>query len=74
MLYLQHGFYNILFKIKHKLYIASVPASPPPPTHTQGKILGAHLLWCNDIDRGRLKNAKRKLSQCKFVVHKAHVK
>jgi hypothetical protein len=32
MLCLQHGFYNIIFKIKHKLYIASeVSPSPPPP-------------------------------------------
>jgi hypothetical protein len=27
MLYLQHDFYNIIFKIKHKLYIASGSAS-----------------------------------------------
>jgi hypothetical protein len=37
MLYLQQDFYNILFKIKCKLYIASGLAP-------QGKILGAHLL------------------------------
>jgi hypothetical protein len=30
MLYLQHDFYNISFKIKHKLYIAS--GSDPPPS------------------------------------------
>jgi hypothetical protein len=28
---LQHDFYNIIFKIKHKLYIASGSAPPPPP-------------------------------------------
>jgi hypothetical protein len=37
MLYLQRDFYNIIFKIKNKLYIAS--GSAPP----QRKILGAHL-------------------------------
>jgi hypothetical protein len=30
MLYLQHDFYNIIFKIKHKLYTASGYAPPPP--------------------------------------------
>jgi hypothetical protein len=42
ILYLQHDFYNIIFKIKHKLYIATESAltSLPPP---QGKILGAHV-------------------------------
>jgi hypothetical protein len=39
MLYLQHDFYNITFKIEHKLYTAS--GSDPPP---QGKILGACLV------------------------------
>jgi hypothetical protein len=34
MFYLQHGFYNIIFKIKHKLYIASGSAPHPTP---QGK-------------------------------------
>jgi hypothetical protein len=29
MLYLQHDFYNIIFKIKHKLYIALGLAPPP---------------------------------------------
>jgi hypothetical protein len=29
MLYLQHDFYNITFKVKHKLYIASGSAPPP---------------------------------------------
>jgi hypothetical protein len=38
ILYSQHDFYNIIFKIKHKLYIAS--GSDPPP---QEKILGAQL-------------------------------
>jgi hypothetical protein len=42
MLYLQHYFCNIIFKIKHKLYIASGTASPPPPP--RGKIMGAHLI------------------------------
>jgi hypothetical protein len=35
-----HDFYNIIFKIKCKLYIASWSAPPPPP---QGKILVAHV-------------------------------
>jgi hypothetical protein len=43
MLYLRHDFYNIIFKIKHKSYIASGLATPPPPH--QRKILGAHLLY-----------------------------
>ena len=30
MLYLQQDFYNIIFKIKHNLYIASGSAPPPP--------------------------------------------
>jgi hypothetical protein len=30
-LFLQHGFYNIIFKIKHKLYIPSGSATSPPP-------------------------------------------
>ena len=46
-LYLQIDFYNIIFKIKHKLYIASVSAPYPSPL----KILGAHLVktisFCN---------------------------
>jgi hypothetical protein len=29
ILYLQHEFYNMIFKIKHKLHTAS--GSPPPP-------------------------------------------
>jgi hypothetical protein len=43
MLYLQHDFYNIVFKITHKLSIALVSAPPPPPASTKGKILGVHL-------------------------------
>ena len=39
-LYLRH-FYNIIFKIKHKLYKVSVSA-PSPPSH-QKKIVGVHL-------------------------------
>jgi hypothetical protein len=31
MLCLRHDFYNIIFKIKNKLYIASGTAPPPPP-------------------------------------------
>jgi len=32
MLRLRHNFYNIIFKIKHKLYVASElnPPAPPP--------------------------------------------
>jgi hypothetical protein len=37
MLYLRHDFYNIIFKLKHKLYIVS--GSSP----RQRKLLGAHL-------------------------------
>jgi hypothetical protein len=39
MLYLRHDFDNMIFKTKHKLYIAS--GSAPP----QWKILGAHLVY-----------------------------
>jgi hypothetical protein len=39
MLCLQHDFYNIIFKIEHKLYTASW-STPHPPT-PQGRILGA---------------------------------
>jgi hypothetical protein len=38
ILHLQHDFYNTIFKITHKLYIAS--GSAPRP---QGNILGVHL-------------------------------
>ena len=37
-LYLQHDFYNIIFKIKPKLYIDTGSATVPP----QGKLLGAY--------------------------------
>jgi hypothetical protein len=30
-LYLRHDFYNIISKIKHKLYITSGSSPPPPP-------------------------------------------
>jgi hypothetical protein len=40
MLHLQHEFYNLIFKIKHKLYIAS---GCPRPSLCERKILGAHL-------------------------------
>jgi hypothetical protein len=37
MLYLQHNFCNIIFKIKHKLYRASGTATyPPPPPPNSG--------------------------------------
>jgi hypothetical protein len=32
LLYLRHDFYNIIFKIKHKLYIASGSGPTPHPT------------------------------------------
>jgi hypothetical protein len=32
-LYLGHDFYNIIFKIEHKLYIASGSGPPPPPAN-----------------------------------------
>jgi hypothetical protein len=41
VLYLQHDFYNMIFKIKHKLYTASRSARTHPPT--QGKIVGGQL-------------------------------
>jgi hypothetical protein len=31
MLHLQHDFYNIILKIKHKLLFASRSVPPPPP-------------------------------------------
>jgi hypothetical protein len=43
MLCLQHDYYNIVFKIKHKLYIVSGSAPPPP----RRKILAAHLIQDN---------------------------
>jgi hypothetical protein len=36
MLYLQDDFYNIIFKIKHKFYIASGSALLPPPMKNSG--------------------------------------
>jgi hypothetical protein len=41
MLCLLQDFYNIIFKIKHKLYVTSGSAPTPPPP--QGKIVGTHL-------------------------------
>jgi hypothetical protein len=38
MLYLQHDFYNIIFKIKHKLHIVS--GSAPPPRKNPGCMPG----------------------------------
>jgi hypothetical protein len=42
MLYLQHDFYNIILKIKLKLYIASGKRPPRPPS-PHGEILGVQL-------------------------------
>jgi hypothetical protein len=42
MLCLQHDFCNIIFKIKHKLYIDSGSALPPPP---QRKNSGCTAEW-----------------------------
>jgi hypothetical protein len=36
ILYLQHDFYDIVLKIKHKLYIASGSAPPPLPRKNSG--------------------------------------
>jgi len=33
-LYSWHYIYNLIFKMKHKLYSASQSANIPPPTHT----------------------------------------
>jgi hypothetical protein len=44
MLYLQHDLYNVIFKTKNKLYIAS--GSTP---HSPRNILGAHLR-CDNSD------------------------
>jgi hypothetical protein len=35
-LYLGHAFYNTIFKIKYKLYIAAGSAPPPPPMKSSG--------------------------------------
>jgi uncharacterized protein (DUF779 family) len=40
MVYVQHDFYKIIFKIKQKLYMVSGSA---PMCFPQGKNLGAHL-------------------------------
>jgi hypothetical protein len=53
MLYLQHDFCNIIFKIKHKLYIPSGLGSPPPP---QTKILGAHLMNMDIVHAFHIRN------------------
>jgi hypothetical protein len=51
MLYLQHDLYNIILKMKHKLYITSGSAPPPP----ERKILGARttlvVLFGKDVVR-----------------------
>jgi hypothetical protein len=52
-LYPGHDFYNIIFKVKHKLYIASgsaMPPTPPPAPTPQRKILGMHLLHAEHCD------------------------
>jgi hypothetical protein len=54
MLYLRHDFYNMIFKMEHKLYIASGSAPPPPPPPSE-KILGAHLVVHVSIDLARFK-------------------
>jgi hypothetical protein len=48
MLYLQHDFYNMIFKIEPRLYIAS--GSVPPPPNPKRKILGAHLAICIQLN------------------------
>jgi hypothetical protein len=45
MLCLQHGFYNVIFKIEHKFYVASGSAPPPP-----GRILGAHVIYIETLE------------------------
>ena len=39
MLYIRHDFYNIILKIKHKLYIASGSASSSPGCSPETQIL-----------------------------------
>jgi hypothetical protein len=46
MLCLQHGFYNIIFKIKHKLHIASGSAPPPLRKNTGS---AAYTQWCTNV-------------------------
>jgi hypothetical protein len=29
--------------------------------------------WFNDVDRGKLKDSEKNLSQCQFVHHKFHI-
>jgi hypothetical protein len=48
MLYLQYGFYNIIFKIKHKLYIAS--GSAPTPRKNCGCAPGYRWIFKRLID------------------------
>jgi hypothetical protein len=44
-LYLRHDFYNIIFKVKYKLYIASGSAPPPP-----GKEKFLVRTWVNSVN------------------------
>jgi hypothetical protein len=54
MLYLRHDFYNIIFKIKHKLHIASGLAPSPPPPRPR-KNFGCAPVWdvrlCSLVDK-----------------------
>jgi hypothetical protein len=46
MLYL-HDFYNIIFKMKYKLYMYSLLVSPPPPHHSENSGCGPAGVSCS---------------------------
>jgi hypothetical protein len=56
MLYLRHDFYNIIFNIKYKLYIASgsVPPPPPAPRKNSGCTPVTLITFQNDLHRSSL--------------------